>query len=367
MEFGLSETQLALRESVDRYLSDQSSLDRVREFADSEEGFSTDIWSGLADLGIPGMLIPEAYGGVAFDPLDAVVVAEQLGYHVAPVPFLSSAIVAPTALLLGGSDDQKNTYLPKLANGEVSFGIGLNQLCGVREGTTINVVNSNVSGRVKFVSDPGADFFLIADSNGQLGIVDSHSKGISVTAMPQVDRTRKICAIDFENTPIDLLALDANKVNKILRVAWVVIAADTLGASQSMLDKAIAYAMQREQFNRVIASFQAVKHMCAEMAAELEPARALIWYAGFALSEVEDEAFLTASHAKAHLAEVGTFVARTSTVVHGGMGFTDLLGLHYWFKRIGFNRQYLGGPEYLRGQAAKKQGLPSYYAESLTR
>ena len=135
------------------------------------------------------------------------------------------------------------------------------------------------------------------------------------------------------------------------------LAADTLGAAQNMLDQAVEYAMQREQFNRPIGSFQAVKHMCAEMAASLEPCRAMVWYASHALDALPAEASLSACHAKAHLAEVGKFVAKTATEVHGGMGFTDLLGLHYWFKRIGYNRQMLGAPELLREQAARLQGL----------
>ena len=97
--------------------------------------------------------------------------------------------------------------------------------------------------------------------------------------------------------------------------------------------------------------------MCAEMAAELEPCRSLVWYAGHAVNAIPEEARLMICHAKAHLGEIGQFVARTSTEVHGGMGFTDLLGLHYWFKRIGFNRQILGAPELVREEAARVQGL----------
>ena len=123
-----------------------------------------------------------------------------------------------------------------------------------------------------------------------------------------------------------------------------------------MLEKSIAYAKERKQFNRVIGSFQAVKHMCSEMAAELEPCRSLIWYSAHALNALPEEARLMACHAKAHLSEVTQFVARTATEVHGGMGFTDLLGLHYWFKRIGFNRQLLGSPELVREEAARVQG-----------
>jgi alkylation response protein AidB-like acyl-CoA dehydrogenase len=100
-----------------------------------------------------------------------------------------------------------------------------------------------------------------------------------------------------------------------------------------------------------------VDDMRAEMAASLEPCRALVWYAGHALDHLPEEASVMACHAKAHLSEVGTFVARTATEVHGGMGFTDLVGLHYWFKRIGFNRQVLGGPQAVRAEAAALQGL----------
>jgi alkylation response protein AidB-like acyl-CoA dehydrogenase len=118
----------------------------------------------------------------------------------------------------------------------------------------------------------------------------------------------------------------------------------------------VAYAGQREQFGRVIGSFQAVKHMCAEMAAMLEPARALVWHAAHAQDALPGEARLGAAHAKAHLGEVGREVSRMATEVHGGIGFTHELGLHYWFKRIGANRQLLGAPERCRREAAAFQG-----------
>ena len=124
-----------------------------------------------------------------------------------------------------------------------------------------------------------------------------------------------------------------------------------------MLERAVAYAKERQQFGRVIGSFQAVKHLCAEMAAELEPARSLVWYAAYAFDHAPEDASVAAAHAKAHLSEIGRFVARTATEVHGGIGFTDALGLHYAFKRIGLNRQLLGGPERVRALAAEMQGL----------
>jgi alkylation response protein AidB-like acyl-CoA dehydrogenase len=133
------------------------------------------------------------------------------------------------------------------------------------------------------------------------------------------------------------------------------LAADSLGAAQNMINKAVDYAKERKQFGRAIGSFQAVKHMCAEMVAELEPCYALVWHAAHAQKHMPNEARLMACQAKSHLSDVTKDVAKKSTEVHGGMGFTDLLGLHYWFKRIGLNRQLLGTPERVREEAASLQ------------
>ena len=135
------------------------------------------------------------------------------------------------------------------------------------------------------------------------------------------------------------------------------LAADTVGAAQVMLDKSVAYSLERKQFGRLIGSFQAVKHMCAEMAADLEPCPSMIWHAAHCQDNVPEEARLMACQTKAHISEVGKQVSKTATEVHGGMGFTDELGLHYWFKRIGLNRQLLGSPELVREEAGKLQGF----------
>ena len=122
-----------------------------------------------------------------------------------------------------------------------------------------------------------------------------------------------------------------------------------------MFDKALAYSKERVQFNRVIGSFQGVKHTLADLVTMLEPCRAMVWYAAYAQDASPEEARILALQAKAHLGEVGREVARLATEVHGGMGFTDLLGLHYWLKRIAFDRQMLGAPERCRQEAAAVQ------------
>jgi alkylation response protein AidB-like acyl-CoA dehydrogenase len=145
-------------------------------------------------------------------------------------------------------------------------------------------------------------------------------------------------------------------IERMLDAGRVALTADILGACEAMLAQAVDYAKQRKQFGRPIGSFQAVKHMCAEMAAELEPTRSLLWYAAYAFDEVPETAAPAIAHAKAHASEIGRFIARTATEVHGGIGITDDQNLHLWFKRIGLDRQLLGAPEILRERAARLQG-----------
>jgi alkylation response protein AidB-like acyl-CoA dehydrogenase len=361
MEFMLSEEQRMLKDSVDGFLKSACPLDRVREVADAEETNAKDVQDELTGLGIPGILIPEEFGGVGLGFLEAALVAESLGYAVAPVPYTASSIMAPVALLNGGSDNQKEQWLPKIASGEITIAVGLKEQMGRRETNGITASGTTLTGKAMFVLEGmEADDYLLADSFGTLYLVNGDAEGLARTKLKTIDRTRSVTEIVLSNTPADVLPGSATGNEALLATidaGRLMLAADTLGAAQCMLDKAIAYAQERRQFNRPIGSFQAVKHMCAEMAAELEPCRSLVWYAAHSVRNIPLEARLMACHAKAHLAEVGQFVARTSTEVHGGMGFTDLLGLHYWFKRIGFNRQVFGSPELIREEAARVQGL----------
>jgi alkylation response protein AidB-like acyl-CoA dehydrogenase len=210
-----------------------------------------------------------------------------------------------------------------------------------------------------FVLDFEADLYLVADTNRALYLVKANAPGLERRLHNTIDRTRRVGELVFNNVAADPLpgSSDPEVCASVIDAGRIILAADTLGAAQNMLNQAVAYSLQREQFGRVIGSFQAVKHMCAEMAAELEPCRAMVWYAAYAFDAIPDEARLTACHTKAHLSETGQFVARTATEVHGGIGFTQELGLHYWFKRIGANRQLLGGPEKLREEAAELQDL----------
>ena len=359
MEFALSEDQRLLQESVSGTLALVSSLDAVRQFAAGESDGSA-MSASLAELGTAQLLVPEVHGGLGLSALDAALVQEALGAHVSPAQFTGRAALAACAIRHAGTSAQQAEWLPKIASGDVRFAVALNEYVSRRDRAGIEAASGVLSGKALFAIEmDDATHVLTTDADGQLFVV-AMSEGVSSRKLTTIDRTRTFFELVFEDAAAEALEGESTPgaaADRTTALARLLLAADTLGASQAMLDKAVAYAKERKQFGRVIGSFQAVKHMCADMAAKLEPARALVWHAAYLFDEAPDRAALMAAHAKAHLSEVGTFVARTATEVHGGMGFTDLVGLHYWFKRIGVNRQLYGGPEALRADAARLQGF----------
>ncbi|MCB1745638.1 MAG: acyl-CoA/acyl-ACP dehydrogenase [Gammaproteobacteria bacterium] len=359
MDFGLSSDQVLLHDTLVRLLEDVAPLERVRAYAENDDDGGAEIWQALSEIGVPGLLVDERHGGAGLGVLDAALVAQALGAHVTPAPFVASAVLAPLALRLAGSAEQQAAWLPRLVSGATTVGMALAEHTGAREDARVTARDGRLVGRALFVQDIDADAFVVAARDRTLHLVPADAAGLTRASLVTIDRTRRWGELVFENTPAEPLAQGdaASTLAALVDHGRVMTAADTLGAAQHMLEAAVAYAGQREQFGRVIASFQAVKHLCAEMAAALEPCHALVWYAAHALDAVPGEAHLYACHAKAHLAEVGTQVAKSATEVHGGMGFTDLLGLHYWFKRIGLNRQTFGSPERAREDAARAQGF----------
>ena len=368
MYFGLSEEQQSLENSIKRYLEDNASLDTIKAVAGGDKETAEKVHQGLIDLGISSLLVPEKYGGLELDMLFASVVSGALGSGTAPVPFTGTYVMAPLALSLAGSEIQKEYWLPKIAGGERIIGIGLSEFVGAREDTAISFSNDTLSGRALFIIDgKNADAFILSDKAGQLFIIDADDSGLTKIELTTVDKTRESMELVLKKVKTEILPgseKNQDVINKVIDAGRLMLSADSLGASQVMLDKAVAYSLERKQFGRQIGSFQAVKHMCAEMAAELEPCHAMVWHTAHCFDHIPEEARLMACHTKAHVSEVGKQVSRTAIEVHGGMGFTEELGLHYWFKRIGLNRQLLGSPELVREEAAKIQNFDQSPPES---
>lgn len=359
MRFALSDEQRQLQATLSRVLGDVAPLDRVRRFARDDEPLAKDVWDALICVGAPAVLVPEALGGLGLGLLEAALIAETLGRAAAPAPFLGSAVLGPLAILKAGSEAQIERWAPKIARGEVHTAIAISEaIAGARDGAGVRAGQGTLDGSALFIiDDASADLLVVADTVGGLHLTSMNGDGMRREALKTIDATRRLGAAEFKAAPAEPLPRNAGALNALRDAAFVILAADMLGAAGAMIDQAVAYTAVRHQFERPIGSFQAVKHLCAEMAAELEPARALVWYAAYALDEGLPDGSLAAAHAKAHLSEIGRFIARTATEVHGGVGFTDLLGLHFWFKRIGLDRQLLGGPERVRQIAAEIQGL----------
>ena len=360
MYFGLSEEQSFFQDNVRKYLEEHATIDNIRHIASGDEkDLSVEIHQGLLNLGINGLLIPEEFGGLSLDLLFAAVVSEALGGGVGPTPFIAPYVMAPTAIKQAGSKTQQENYLSKISTNEFRFGVGFSEFIGKRNDAGISFSGNTLNGRAMFVLDVNyATHLLLADEKGQIFVVNAKSANIEIVKLTTVDKTRQYAEVICKNLDAELLENSSdsiNPINQAIDAGRIMLAADSLGASQTMIDKAVDYAKERKQFGRAIGSFQAVKHMCAEMAADLEPCYALVWHAAHCHDHSPAEARLMACHAKAHVSEMAKVISKKATEVHGGMGFTDLLGLHYWFKRIGLNRQILGSPELVREEAYKTQ------------
>ena len=298
MDFALTQDQRLMQESLVRTLAEASSLDRVRRFAGDLTDKGADVWQALVEFGLAGICVPEEHGGLGLGLLDAALASEALGAAVSPVPFMG-AVLAPIALQRGGTAAQQSEWLPKLAAGNVMAAAVISEaVAGARDGAGIKASGGKLTGKGLFV--PGglaAGLLIVADTDGGLHLVRGEAAGLSRALMKGIDETRRLAELTFDGVAAEPLNGGPELLAALRDAGWVLVAADSLGAAQIMLDKAVAYAKERRQCDRVTGSFQAVKHMCAEMAAELEPCRSLVWYAAYACEHAPGEAALMAAHA----------------------------------------------------------------------
>ena len=304
MYFGLSEEQSFFQDNVRKYLEEHATIDNIKHIANGDEkNLSAEIHQGLLNLGINGLLIPEEFGGLGLDLLFAAVVSEALGGGAGPTPFIAPYVMAPIAIRHAGSMSQHENYLSKIATNEYRFGVGFSEFIGKRNDAGITFSDNVLNGRAMFVLDANdATHLLLADDKGQIFVVDTKSANLEIVKLTTVDKTRQYSEVICKNLEAELLENSSDSVepiNQAIDAGRIMLAADSLGASQTMIDKAVDYAKERKQFGRAIGSFQAVKHMCAEMAADLEPCYAFVWHAAHCRDHSPSEARLMACHAKA--------------------------------------------------------------------
>ncbi len=360
MDFGLSEDQLLLKDTVKRFLAERCPTTRVRQIMESESGHDEDLWRGLAELGVTGTVIPAEHGGLERELLDLFLVAEELGYAATPGPFLGAAL-AGLALVEGGDAAQQARWLPGLASGEkigtIAFGEDGDEWDPTRARAA--VAGGRLKGRKPLVPYAAvSDLFIVSardESGPGLWLVERGAPGIEITPQKGNDMTRRLDAVAFADTPAVKVG-GAAAASRTLDAGLVLLAADAYGGARRCLEMASTYALQREQFGQKIGSFQAVKHQLANLAMELEPSLSLCWYAAHAFDKIQDRSARHAAITKAHLTDLYDRVARDTTELHGGIGFTWEFDLHLWFRRAIYDRAVLGDAASHRARAADLAG-----------
>jgi alkylation response protein AidB-like acyl-CoA dehydrogenase len=347
---GLDADQRALQDALHRLLGASPPLETTRLFARIGRVAVRTHEAAFAAFGAPALLVAERFGGHGLGLLEAAIVARLLGRHASPLRFIGCHALAPLAITLGGDAAQQDRWLPAVATGDRRIAVSLRPQSG------LGWHDGRLQGAARNVPDaPACDAALLVDREGRAFLVPAQP-GLQWTALETVDATREFADARLEQARAELLVLDAQAWRALIALDRLLLAADSLGACESLFDLAVAYAMERRQFGRPIGSFQAIKHLCADLAAELELARSLFWRAARHLAAGTDDAGLLCAQAKSLLDEVARAGTRGVIEIHGAMGFTDASGLHFLANRTVVNRSLRDPPTQLRREIAALSG-----------
>ena len=376
IDFGLSDDQAALQRAARELLAAECPPALVRETGASADGVPHGLCRTIAAQGWLGVLVPERLGGSGLGTLELALLCEELGRVAAPGPFLATQLVI-AALVRAGSAAQRTAWLPRLVAGEA-----VGTLAHLEEsdrhdagGVALRARRARggwvLSGRKCFVPEAqAADLVLVAArtraGSGERGVslflVERGTAGVRVVPRRTMDPTRRTGELVLDEVAVPAGALLGAEgetwplLERLCDLACVAIAADSLGGAQRVLEMAVDYSRVRHQFGRPIGSFQAIKHIAAEMVADVEPARSLVWWSAWTQDARPKEAARAASMAKASLGDVYSRTARRSVEIHGGIGFTWEFDLQLWFKRAHASELAFGDPVWHRERVARLDG-----------
>ena len=341
MNFDFSDEQKELREHAERFLKEQCDISVVRRVLEGDAAYDKDLWTGMVEMGWTATALPEEYGGIGFGYLELCVIAEEIGRTLAPTPFSSSVYLATEAILTGGSDEQKQDYLPKLAAGELIGTLALSE--GPRAATPDSIkvafADGKLNGAKTTVPDGDvADFAVVAARDGDgisLVLVDLTGTGVSRETVTTIDPTRSHANLSFTDAPATLLGGDGNWdcLQRVLDRAAVLFAFEQLGGADTCMRMAREYSIGRYAFGRPIGSFQALKHRMAEMYVKNELARSNAYYGAWALSTDSPELPVAAAGARVAATTAYNFASTENIQIHGGMGFTWEADCHFYYRR----------------------------------
>lgn len=377
MDLALTEEQEMLRTSARDFLTDKLPKTMVKEIEESEEGYSPELWREMANLGWMGLAFPEQYGGADMSFLDLAVLLEETGRACLPGPYFSTVILGGFALLDAGTEEQKQEYLPRIANGEVIFTLALTEPDARYDAAAITMeANADAGGYVLngtklFVPDANiADYMLVVARTDKkakpedgitIFIVDAKSTGISYTVLKTIAGD-KLCEVVFDKVKVPeknilgQLNQGWGEVQKIIERAAVAKCCEMTGCVQSALDMTVEYAKDRRQFGQPIGAFQVIQHNCVDMLIDVEGIRLGAYQAAWKLSEglpcTQEVAI-----AKAWAAQASQRVMAQAHQIHGAIGCTLDHDLQFYTRRAKAAEVTFGDAEYYKDIVAREMGL----------
>jgi alkylation response protein AidB-like acyl-CoA dehydrogenase len=344
MNFEFSEDQNMLRDQSQRFLGEHCPPTVVRRILESDAEYDEGLWKKITEMGWTATVIPEALGGLGLSYLELCVIAEELGRACAPVPFSSSVYLATEALLLAGSTEQKETWLPRLAAGEVIGTFALSEGAGETTAKSLATKASGgkLSGTKLPVPDAGiADLVIVLAAHGggdggSLYLVPTDQKGVSTEAVDTFDPTRGHARLTLDGATAEPLGKPGEGwalAGKLLNRAAVLFAWEQVGGAQAALEQAREYALGRYAFGRPIASYQAIKHKLANMYVKNTLARSNCYYGAWALNTGAAELPLAAATARVSATQAYYFASKENIQTHGGMGYTWEFDCQFYYRR----------------------------------
>jgi alkylation response protein AidB-like acyl-CoA dehydrogenase len=344
MNFGFTDEQEMLREGARRFLEAECRTTLVRRMLDDPTAHPPALWRSLVELGWTGLLVPEAHGGLGGSFVDLLVVLEECGRALLPGPFFAT-VAAATALVEGGSADLHAEMLPRVARGEVLLSLAVAEADGRFDADGVALAARATDGSFvlrgtkHFVMDAHVADHLVVAARAADGVtlflVDGRAGGVDVTPVRTVDMTRRLHRVDLRDVSVPAARVlgGAPLLRRTLEVATAAIVAEMVGTAQRALDLTVAYVKERVQFGRPVGSFQAVKHQCVDMLAQVENARSLAYYAAWAVAENAPEARRAVAMAKAYASDMVKHVTSVAIQLHGGIGFTWEHDMHLFHRR----------------------------------
>ena len=375
MALVLTEEQSMLRDSARGLISDKAPVSHLRQLRDikDETGFSRDLWKAFAEMGFAGLLIPENFGGSGLGCVEAGVLMEEIGRTLMPSPFLSTAVLAASALSRGGNEAQKSAYLPKISNGSLLAALAVDEGAKHRPlQTGLQAVRSGngfrLSGAKGFVVDGHtADLLIVAARTGgaagernglTLFLVDPRAKGVAIERTAMVD-SHNAARIEFGNVEVNadqvLGEVDQGRalLEGLLNIGRGAVASEMVGLSEEVFGRTITYLKERKQFGKLIGEFQALQHRAAELYIDIEITRAAVLKALQTLDGDFDKAAAAVAVAKARAGTTATRAVQEGVQMHGGMGMTDQFDIGFFMKRARVCQELFGDSNYHADQLAR--------------